>query len=144
MKSMFCSTYPMISILAPLTGSDKTQPCHQTPYAYFNPRSPHRERRVCRDVYAPLIKYFNPRSPHRERPHLFDFKYPWYNISIHAPLTGSDDATNLLNQIINISIHAPLTGSDVYFGLYAGYSADFNPRSPHRERLSRNLLCIPK
>ena len=60
----------------------------------------------------------------------FDFKYPWYNISIHAPLTGSDrtflilnirgtifsihapltgsdDATNLLNQIINISIHAP-------------------------------------
>ena len=43
---------------------------------------------------------------------LFDFKYPWYNISIHAPLTGSDDATNLLNQIINISIHAPLTGSD--------------------------------
>ena len=119
MKSMFCSTYPMISILAPLTGSDKTQPCHQTPYAYFNPRSPHRERRVCRDVYAPLIKYFNPRSPHRERqrcriwrimhinfnprsphrerPHLFDFKYPWYNISIHAPLTGSDRTFLILN-----------------------------------------------
>ena len=57
------------------------------------------------------------------------------SISIHAPLTGSDlhHASHCPSCVI--SIHAPLTGSDVYFGLYAGYSADFNPRSPHRERL---------
>ena len=134
MKSMFCSTYPMISILAPLTGSDKTQPCHQTPYAYFNPRSPHRERRVCRDVYAPLIKYFNPRSPHRERPssrftlsimRYFNPRSPhrerrlfWVICWVFSrfqstlPSQGATISQSFMYSKINISIHAPLTGSD--------------------------------
>ena len=172
----------MISILAPLTGSDKTQPCHQTPYAYFNPRSPHRERRVCRDVYAPLIKYFNPRSPHRERqrcriwrimhinfnprsPHrerplvLHPFRLPKIfqstlpsqgatfsspsvqasqNISIHAPLTGSDLEHVVTYGGIWISIHAPLTGSDAYTFQTLRFGYNFNPRSPHRERRMKN------
>ena len=102
---------------------------------YFNPRSPHGERRVFLRC-APQLLYFNPRSPHGERHDLPDaFKCAAlfqstlpargatnvitpaaddFCISIHAPRTGSDGA-GLPNQPgHDISIHAPRTGSDVY------------------------------
>ena len=56
----------VISIHAPLTGSDNKK----RPYSYntinFNPRSPHRERLTTIWSIAHCT-YFNPRSPHRER-----------------------------------------------------------------------------
>ena len=77
-----------ISTHAPRTGSD-IYLCHaRSPTAYFNPRSPHGERRFIPkrqaesaiSTHAPrtgsditrrnnqwLRKYFNPRSPHGER-----------------------------------------------------------------------------
>ena len=77
-------------------------------------------------------------------------------ISIHAPLTGSDDSGVLGDLEPEISIHAPLTGSDIQIPLYCGQknisihapltgsdrtwlpflpaAADFNPRSPYGER----------
>ena len=78
---------------------------------YFNPRSPHRERR---DRLFPAFEYrhFNPRSPHRERRSSFTPPFFFRHISIHAPLTGSD--------------------SRRYIGVIDFYN--FNPRSPHRER----------
>ena len=115
---MFCSTYPMISILAPLTGSDKTQPCPQTPYAYFNPRSPHRERRVCRDVYAPLIKYFNPRSPHRERQRCRIWRIMHINFNPRSPHRERPSSRFTLSIM-----------------------RYFNPRSPHRERRLFWVIC---
>ena len=56
-------------------------------------------------------------------------------ISIHAPLTGSDDVRYFTQRARDISIHAPLTGSDLQgsFGILA--VMDFNPRSPYGERL---------
>ena len=56
-------------------------------------------------------------------------------ISIHAPLTGSDPPVCAIWERLLISIHAPLTGSDS--GGHNGHygRVDFNPRSPHRERL---------
>ena len=36
------------------------------------------------------------------------------NISIHAPLAGSDSASNAANICALISIHAPLAGSDTF------------------------------
>ena len=57
--------------------------------AYFNPRSPHGERRLSR---RPGVRAsdFNPRSPHGER-HLFRaLRRAHIVISIHAPRTGSD------------------------------------------------------
>ena len=78
-------------------------------------------------------------------------------ISIHAPLTGSDDflffhiylllfqstlpsqgatkSTSSYTAKILISIHAPLTGSDFLVVLIPLTLGNFNPRSPHRERL---------
>ena len=55
---------------------------------------------------------FNPRSPHGERRKCVGDGKCEYNISIHAPRTGSDHAVAVLVAV----------------------SADFNPRSPHGER----------
>ena len=57
------------------------------------------------------------------------------HISIHAPRTGSDHLPGVCEAACGISIHAPRTGSDG--GQMAGkiHRANFNPRSPHGERL---------
>ena len=64
-------------------------------------------------------------------------------ISIHAPRMGSDtrmerNATNSM-----ISIHAPRMGSDAANCLDCWRLANFNPRSPHGERL-RQAFQIQK
>ena len=62
------------------------------------------------------------------------------SISIHAPRTGSDRVSRQGNRRKNISIHAPRTGSDgVGVAKVAVIADNFNPRSPHGERLS--LAC---
>ena len=55
-------------------------------------------------------------------------------ISIHAPLTGSDSGTDPCRLGSLISIHAPLTGSDHDTSHYGPHRNDFNPRSPYGER----------
>ena len=101
----------LISIHAPLTGSD------------FRSLS-----------VMPPSENFNPRSPYGERPCPSDVPVMSLTISIHAPLTGSDRPPALINLIIRISIHAPLTGSDDFRTLRVYYRSHFNPRSPYGER----------
>ena len=103
---------------------------------YFNPRSPHGERRgsqwgqppwgrfqstlpargatLIRSAHMYISSHFNPRSPHGERPPPTPAATLPAIISIHAPRTGSD-ARCLLHghRARAISIHAPRTGSDV-------------------------------
>ena len=103
-----------------------------------------------------LLWDFNPRSPHRERPCGNGFSGDDLAISIHAPLTGSDDWQAETSKSSAISIHAPLTGSDDWrqvrrirwnISIHAPLTGsdlrnlsifnripNFNPRSPHRER----------
>ena len=57
---------PNISIHAPRTGSDMRRPAWRTCQSYFNPRSPHGERRETYTRRKSRL-YFNPRSPHGER-----------------------------------------------------------------------------
>ncbi len=126
---------PDISIHAPRTGSDRRVAGYRMVYKYFNPRSPHGERRFppldevkgflvfqstlpargatlhhCLLLMALL--HFNPRSPHGERPPLNSQPQIVMDISIHAPRTGSDMRRD--NRVVSgkISIHAPRTGSD--------------------------------
>ena len=61
-------------------------------------------------------------------------------ISIHAPRTGSDVFTAHTREGYIISIHAPRTGSDTSKCLLASPASDFNPRSPHGERLCRVVV----
>ena len=81
-----------ISIHAPRTGSDSDTSRSSRRGSYFNPRSPHGERRM-RQTAPQLSKcYFNPRSPHGERHLAKEFGDANRMISIHAPRTGSDPA----------------------------------------------------
>ena len=58
-------------------------------------------------------------------------------ISIHAPLTGSDlRDRGIKAAVLRISIHAPLTGSDLLLDQRLRLLSNFNPRSPYGERLS--------
>ena len=122
-----------ISIHAPLTGSDSYSLQALRISRHFNPRSPHRERRISHNC-AFWIVNFNPRSPHRERRLIVGIQFCNGCISIHAPLTGSDFDFSYPWYNDDISIHAPLTGSDGLTTVSVTDTADFNPRSPHRER----------
>ena len=56
-------------------------------------------------------------------------------ISIHAPRTGSDARRTPSSRQRQISIHAPRTGSDTAMPFSDSSHTNFNPRSPHGERL---------
>ena len=65
------------------------------------------------------------------------------SISIHAPRTGSDaDGCAQGDSARSISIHAPRTGSDGVIGHKRFSQIDFNPRSPHGERLYRSYYLL--
>ena len=104
----------LISIHAPLAGSDRTAPEYiympnqfqstlpsrgATPTfcrpgsgsRYFNPRSPRGERLgTASPQTASRRVHFNPRSPRGERPRPRHQRIYQDQISIHAPLAGSD------------------------------------------------------
>ena len=102
----------MISIHAPLTGSDCSSGWHTNRTTDFNPRSPYGERRC----------------HHSSRRH--DFL-----ISIHAPLTGSDGADdNLFVGWNRFQSTLPLRGATAAFPALSISSGNFNPRSPYGER----------
>ena len=123
---------------------------------YFNPRSPHGERRLLDEYLAwchrfqstlpargatPSIKAGTPDTilfqstlPARGATTIADFARAALNISIHAPRTGSDAIRAFFDYVMTISIHAPRTGSDEICEEYNTYSPHFNPRSPHGER----------
>ena len=63
--------------------------------------------------------------------------YNEFNISIHAPCTGSDRILSNMRQVEAISIHAPCTGSDDVLGKPDKQTRHFNPRSLHGERRLR-------
>ena len=99
----------------------------------FNPRSPHRERRLATST-AYQMEYFNPRSPHRER--RLSVTIHVHNKVFQSTLpsqgaTGLETGEYIVKQI---SIHAPLTGSDGHEVQMVWRRSYFNPRSPHRER----------
>ena len=103
----------LISIHAPRTGSDAFAASFSCFSFYFNPRSPHGERRAARlavlDAFA-----FQSTLPARGATRCAPCGSGCFRISIHAPRTGSDGGCALYyNQDIAISIHAPRTGSDV-------------------------------
>ena len=106
----------LISIHAPRTGSDTPLSRLLGVVIYFNPRSPHGERRA-------------PASGRGRR---------CSGISIHAPRTGSDRADEKCGNRTEISIHAPRTGSDRAERSPLIFSSNFNPRSPHGERHNTN------
>ncbi len=129
------AAYMVISIHAPLAGSDHQRRRAGTEIHHFNPRSPCGERRMKNSdcvsfrVFQSTLPLrgatilitaarftstdFNPRSPCGERPVPAFRVVHMGNISIHAPLAGSDLTSLFPTKFLHfISIHAPLAGSD--------------------------------
>ena len=102
--------------------------------SYFNPRSPHRERRV-RAKWRRNFQHFNPRSPHRERHVPAGYVKTFRAISIHAPLTGSDElGERPCPRYMEFQSTLPSQGATITELGYMDSLQNFNPRSPHRER----------
>ena len=81
------------------------------PIPHFNPRSPHRERQLT-ILLPPHPAHFNPRSPHRERPDRLQCVEVFGQFQSTLPSQGAT-AVCLCDPLRSgISIHAPLTGSD--------------------------------
>ena len=153
-----------ISIHAPRTGSDRitslTSDCHT-----ISIHAP----RTGSDCEARTTSisgcYFNPRSPHGERLRLLDFVIHVCKFQSTLPARGATSKSRRQGNPQWISIHAPRTGSD--FLNQAGRSLgrkfqstlpargatdatpsltapckNFNPRSPHGERLTHATQSI--
>ena len=124
----------MISIHAPLTGSDPPGGAPLVEIKNFNPRSPYGERRyICSlsllmliiSIHAPLTgsdilrigcngacRDFNPRSPYGERPPGSTSPVGGKRFQSTLPLRGATQKIADIDVSAKISIHAPLTGSD--------------------------------
>ena len=111
---------------------------------YFNPRSPHGERRGFACAVIGRSSHFNPRSPHGERrvqPY-FDTS-ACHNFNPRSPHGERLSAENIDTIIFDISIHAPRTGSDILIPNLCTKPIYFNPRSPHGERPATEAKLQP-
>ena len=118
----------------PARGATNPRRNHARQQIYFNPRSPHGERRTA--GRAPEKEgTFQSTLPARGATLHEAPRAQRRRISIHAPRTGSDgDFVAQCPQREDISIHAPRTGSDGFRRAMPAARGYFNPRSPHGER----------
>ena len=101
-----------ISIHAPRTGSDDGRGRKKRSKNLISIHAPRTGSDFRRSVKGFPPKYFNPRSPHGERRRQEPLGTVCPEISIHAPSTGSDRWDRPKTSGKGISIHAPRTGSD--------------------------------
>ena len=101
-----------ISIHAPRTGSDASYFERAAFARYFNPRSPHGERRGGR-AFPSSVPHFNPRSPHGER---------------LAP------GLCMASMTADFNPRSPHGDRHATAKSTAPIAQNFNPRSPHGER----------
>ena len=129
-----------ISIHAPLTGSDSgPDPCDRSRHR-FQSTLPSQGATKNDKMDSDLITEFQSTLPSQGATFFTAEMIGATAISIHAPLTGSDESRTSAGQNRIISIHAPLTGSDVRYTVKRSESYNFNPRSPHRERPNLPVL----
>ena len=143
----------------PARGATRASAATTTDRDNFNPRSPHGERHKSNRYQPPADAHFNPRSPHGERRRAFCRSACLRQFQSTLPARGATMKILLMethkgfqstlpargatrgtvscgcNRII--SIHAPRTGSDARLVWSSSTSRNFNPRSPHGERLPR-------
>ena len=131
----------VISIRAPHAGSDGPGPRPGAPPPYFNPRSPCGERPIP-TARSTRWRDFNPRSPCGERRNRRRPSAGQREISIRAPLAGSDRprARRLKPTPWLFQSALPLRGATTYESPTSRPS-DFNPRSPCGERPLRARPC---
>ena len=128
-----------ISIHAPRTGSDELGRHQQSiQRVYFNPRSPHGERPATDGRCTTIAKHFNPRSPHgeRRRRNMAVRAYPEFQSTL--PARGATVIGNAERKIQSaFQSTLPARGATTFPQSPRTSTINFNPRSPHGERLTR-------
>ena len=133
-RRFFCHPFSLpliISIHAPLTGSDLPIGLPRVGGQDFNPRSPYGER-PNETRWSGSNFNFNPRSPYGERlvPAKNILKKRKFQSTL--PLRGATPIRKRQAAGRAISIHAPLTGSDFTVNLSHSYSPPFQSTLPLR------------
>ena len=85
---------------------------------------------------------FNPRSPHGERLMFWRSFSPTNRFQPTLPARGATQHSQHAPHHSPISTHAPRTGSDDYQMPLSCLRRYFNPRSPHGERPTLNVLLM--
>ena len=122
-----------ISTHAPRTGSDRPFPASGGPGVGFQPTLPARGATVSIPPMCAHMLYFNPRSPHGERRHLNRVRLRLL-ISTHAPRTGSDRYCDHRSRVSFYFNPRSPHGERRQDTRTAPAQCYFNPRSPHGER----------
>ena len=153
----------LISIHAPLAGSDWSEGTGIRCRRYFNPRSPRGERpagicrtcsrynfnprsprgeRRCGRLLSTILGYFNPRSPRGERRLRYVYVSCGWTFQSTLPSRGATPSMGRRGISNRISIHAPLAGSDNSRLSGVPVCGYFNPRSPRGERRDDDLIDL--
>ena len=117
----------------PLRGATPGGRGKQENYGDFNPRSPYGERPPPLRV-SDFECHFNPRSPYGERHPEKSASPPPSNFNPRSPYGERLLVICAQTPVATISIHAPLTGSDNVILTRSFSKNNFNPRSPYGER----------
>ena len=146
---------PLVSIHAPLAGSDMSVMLRSASQAVFQSTLPSRgattEMRIglrCQPFQSTLPSRgatgaatdvcrdgtFQSTLPSRGATRIDQAASGRTRVSIHAPLAGSDPRNLPLDGLQSVSIHAPLAGSDSSAAMPTHRCCCFNPRSPRGER----------
>ena len=123
-----------ISIHAPRTGSDRVLITSNERIEHFNPRSPHGERRAGTQE-AIRQQNFNPRSPHGERPPCRTFVNFEEEFQSTLPARGATRHLLLDSGALKFQSTLPARGATRAAATRRANQRNFNPRSPHGERL---------
>ena len=123
-----------ISTHAPRTGSDGSAEQLRPARGHFNPRSPHGERHRAVGGSVSTIG-FQPTLPARGATKARCFPGVSFQISTHAPRTGSDPLPERTEYMILLfQPTLPARGATSGWTLALTSLVHFNPRSPHGER----------
>ena len=125
LRSTFQST---LSSLRAIQNGQQHQPSD-----YFNPRSPHRERQN-QTIQREIVVKFQSSLPSQGATQNIGDRGCFFQFQSTLPSQGATVQSLFAAANWDISIHAPLTGSDKLFCYPYNFLYDFNPRSPHRER----------
>ena len=110
---------------------------------YFNPRSPHGERRSFHSLLHDFDIHFNPRSPHGER-QCSTSMISWAVIfQSTLPARGATNCFCNRPCINAFQSTLPARGATHRRATRRCCSRYFNPRSPHGERLLILSICTP-
>ena len=142
-RQIFVATFGAINKFQPtLPARGATKQSTAPRYRYqFQPTLPARGATPCSSPSFLQAHYFNPRSPHGERRQRF-FRTPQrLEFQPTLPARGATDFRRDLWGNQQISTHAPRTGSDFQSLGLITIAYNFNPRSPHGERRYREGIA---